>query len=93
MRYCQHCGTQNLDTSLVCSNCGKNPFVTFSERDTSDLDFGLKAIAFCIPLAGLILYFVHKSKSPKKAKDACHSSLYGMLFGFILQMLATIAGG
>tara|TARA_B110000967_G_C18813185_1_gene524728 strand:+ start:184 stop:468 length:285 start_codon:yes stop_codon:yes gene_type:complete len=91
-KYCQHCGSNQNQLSTTCNNCGKSPFITFDEKDSSELNFGLKAVSFCIPLAGIILYFVHKSNSPRKSKQACHSALYGMLLGFIFQILVTMAG-
>lgn len=92
MKFCQHCGAEQPLNATICSNCGKVPFISFDEKDSSELDFGLKALSFCVPLAGIILYFVHKRESPRKAKDACHSALYGVLFAFIIQIITTIAG-
>ncbi len=57
------------------------------------LEVGFQILAFCIPLAGAILYFVNKDKYPKKAQTACYAALIGMGVGIVLNVLATVMGG
>lgn len=72
---------QNLNTP---SNENQNP--------EDQLDTGLKVLSFCIPLAGAIIYFTSKEKTPNKAKQACHMALYGIGFGIVIQIIFTILG-
>jgi hypothetical protein len=56
--------------------------------ENDKLNSGLSVLSFCIPLAGAIIYFSNKSDKPNKAKQACHAALWGMLVGFILNMIS-----
>ena len=66
-----------------------------SEQDQNQndqLSTGLKILSFCIPLAGIILYFMNKSESPKKAKSACYAALFGAGLIIILQIIFMVLG-
>ena len=56
------------------------------------LNDGVKIIAFCFPIIGAILYFVHH-KSPQKSKDACHAALWGVGVGIVLNIISAIIQG
>jgi len=58
-----------------------------------ELSTGLQVLSFCIPLAGAIIYFTSKENSPNKAKAACHAALWGLGFGILLQIIATVVAG
>lgn len=61
----------------------------FNNNHADDkLGTGLSILSFCIPLAGAIIYFSNKSDKPEKAKQACHMALWGMLAGFILNVIS-----
>ena len=53
----------------------------------------LKVVSFCIPIAGAIIYFTSKDKMPLKAKSACHSALWGLGIGILLNILMVVFGG
>jgi hypothetical protein len=52
----------------------------------------LTIISFCIPLVGIILYFVKKNDQPKSAKTACYAALIGIGVGILANVIAGIAG-
>jgi len=57
------------------------------------LETGLKILSFCIPLAGAIIYFTSKEKSPNKAKQACHMALWGIGLALIIQIISVVITG
>jgi hypothetical protein len=59
-------------------------------KSGEDLNIGLKILSFCIPLAGLILYFVKKDKEPVAAKSACTWAVVGFSLGIIINVIITI---
>ena len=65
---------------------------TPNQNPNDQLDTGMKVLSFCIPLAGAIIYFTSKEKTPNKAKQACHFALYGIGFGIVLQIIMTVVG-
>jgi hypothetical protein len=60
----------------------------FNNQEDDKLGIGLSILSFLFPLVGAIIYFVNKSKKPQKAKKACHLALWGMLAGFILNIIS-----
>jgi len=61
------------------------------ENPDDQLSTGLQVLAFCVPLAGAIIYFSNKSNYPNKAKAACHAALWGFGVGVLLNILLTLA--
>jgi len=61
------------------------------EPEEEKLGTPLTILAFCIPLAGAILYFVHKDQAPKKAQTACYAALAGMALGIVLRVITMAA--
>ncbi|MDR1198501.1 MAG: hypothetical protein LBK94_05755 [Prevotellaceae bacterium] len=59
----------------------------FNNQEEDKLGTGLSILSFCIPLAGAIIYFSNKSEKHGKAEKACHLALWGMLVGFILNII------
>lgn len=91
-KFCQNCGTEQSPTNSICIECGKRPFVTFTEKDNGNLNPAVQVISFCFPLVGGIIYLYHKNSSPQKSKDACTAASWGFLVGLIIQILSTAAG-
>lgn len=59
-----------------------------------ELHIGLKILAFLIPLAGAIIYFVTDGeKFPNKRKQACTFALIGAAVGIVLNLITGLAGG
>lgn len=74
MLYCPHCGNPNDDAARFCIGCGSPLRVDRSPPDgLSSGDRPLLFIGnFCIsPLLGVVLYFLWKDKSPRKAEEVC----------------------
>ncbi|APY00378.1 hypothetical protein CLV86_0182 [Lacinutrix venerupis] len=63
-----------------------------NHNPNDQLETGMKILSFCIPLAGAIIYFTSKDKSPNKAKQACHMALYGAGAAIVINILFTILG-
>jgi hypothetical protein len=59
-----------------------------NNHEKDELGTGLSILSFCIPIAGAIIYFSNKSDKPQKAKSACHAALWGVLVGFILNVIS-----
>jgi NO-binding membrane sensor protein with MHYT domain len=57
------------------------------------LDTGLTILSACIPIAGAIIYFNNKEKSPNKAKSACTAALVGLGIGVLLNIIVATLGG
>lgn len=69
----------------------ENPFNQPNPDDKPNI--GLNILSFCIPLAGLIIYLVHKDKSPIKANSAGKFALISVGIGIVFRVIAAIFGG
>ncbi len=78
---CNHCNADIAPGTQFCPVCGKN--VSNTSVDNEGLSWGMKILSFIIPIVGVVYYFVKKSESPKKAKDAL---MFG-LAGFVLNII------
>ena len=94
-KICPNCGLEIRDTALKCRHCG---FYIHSgsteqgpEQIDDDLNLFLRILAFLIPLAGLIIYISYSSSAPKKSKQACNATLWGIGIGILLRILVFIA--
>ena len=63
----------------------------FNNQEDDNLGTGLSVLSFCIPLAGAIIYFINKDDKPQKAKKACHLALWGLLVGFVINVITRLA--
>ena len=61
-----------------------------NEPDEEELDTILKVVSFCFPIVGIILYFVHKTKNPRKASQACTAAVWGFVIGIVLNIIVYI---
>lgn len=75
--FCKNCGKEVPDNVLTCQNCGAsvNP-----ELDKGNI--GFLCLGFCIPVAGIILYFVWREQKPKSAKKC--------LIGFLINITLAV---
>lgn len=83
MKYCKHCGKELMEQAVVCTNCGcvVDGLGMGTEADVPS--GGLNALAFFIPLVGLILYLVNNEKTPRKAKAIGKWALIGFVVGLV----------
>ena len=75
--FCKNCGKDIPDNSMSCQNCGAP---TNNQLDTGSNGWFL--LGCCIPIAGLILYFVWKDQKPKTAKKC--------IIGFLTAIILTV---
>lgn len=64
---CRNCGEQVSEYTEVCSNCGVQ--VNSAVEDKPNWPINILTLC-CIPIVGLIMYFVWKNEKPKAAKSA-----------------------
>lgn len=65
---------------------------TGTPQQEDKLGTPLTIISFCIPLVGIILYFVKKPTQPQSAKTACYAALIGIGLGILINIIAGLAG-
>ncbi|MBP6722457.1 MAG: hypothetical protein KA239_09050 [Bacteroidia bacterium] len=58
-----------------------------------ELGIPLTIVSFCLPIVGLILYFVNKDKAPAKAKTAGIAALVGFGLGIVSQIVMRVIAG
>lgn len=95
MKYCNKCGAQIDDNAAVCVHCGAMQNAV-NQAVNDNGGFGWNLLGFCIPLVGIILYFVWKNDKPKCSKSAGVGALVSILLtvGFYLLMfIIGIIGG
>ncbi len=77
-RFCSYCGNEILPQAVICPHCG----CAVAAAPEADIpSTGLNVLSFFIPLVGLILYCIHQSKTPNKAKAIGKWSLIGFCVG------------
>ena len=88
--YCPNCGT-NIDSNAeTCIHCGVNvrnfnPNSYRLENDKSNIWVNLLSLC-CVPILGIVMYFVWKDKQPKAAG---HALLFGII-GFVIYIIFSI---
>lgn len=90
VKFCTHCGKQILKDAVVCPYCGCATESKVSANDEPNK--GLNTIAFLLPIAGAIMYFIYHEKEPKKAAVIGKWALYGLGFTVICYVLLTACG-
>lgn len=86
--YCQNCGEQIDNKTIVCPKCGmpvRKITVLYDAPNT-----GFAALGFFFPLAGLILYFVWEDDMPLRAKSAGKGALIGFIVGIVFSIISYI---
>ncbi len=94
MKYCVNCGAQVNENQEVCLQCGKvlvSKHKSAGANDDGGFKWGL--LGFCIPIAGLILFFIWKDEKPLNAKAAGLGALISTILGVISVVLQVIALG
>ncbi|MHC1723713.1 MAG: hypothetical protein AB9836_10995 [Aminipila sp.] len=76
--YCQKCGKEIHDETIVCVGCGCPVKPLASQSNVIDEpSTGLNILSFFFPVVGLILYLVFMDKTPKRAKKIGNFALIG----------------
>lgn len=70
----------------------KNNFSDFDYEpiEEEELGIGLKILSFCIPIAGIIIYFSKRDTEQRKAKQACTMAWWGFALGLILKIIQVV---
>jgi hypothetical protein len=91
MKSCEVCGFQMFDRESVCPNCGTVDEGGRTKSKTSGNDsvkFYMAALAFFIPLIGLIAFFVKKNKQPNAARVYLSVAVISWLLGLVFSIVA-----
>ena len=66
--YCKNCGQQISEQAEICIHCGVRANYPVGEDKPN---WGINILTLCcIPIVGLIMYFVWKNEKPIAAKSA-----------------------
>ena len=94
--YCQNCGT-NIDSNAeICIHCGVNvrnfnPNSYQPENDKSNIWVNLLSLC-CVPILGIVMYFVWKDKQPKAARSALLFAIIGFVIYIIFSIIMMLFG-
>lgn len=78
---CKNCGQEIDDRAAICVHCGV-PTQNGGEADTQST--GLNILSFFVPLAGIIMYFCMKEKTPIKAKGIIKWALISIVISVVM---------
>ena len=82
--FCPHCGDQISEHAEICPKCGVRVKGASSAGEDKP-NIAVNLISFCcIPLLGIIMFFVWKNDKPIAAKSALIWSIVSMVIWFIL---------
>lgn len=88
MKYCQKCGKEIMDQAVVCPNCGCATGKSAIANNPDDkANGGLIALSILIPIAGVILWPVKHSKTPKAARTYGLCGIISWVVYFIFLMM------
>ena len=59
-----------------------------SNEDKDELETIYQIVSFCFPIIGAVIWLVNMKSSPNKAKTACYAALFGIIAGFVLNVIA-----
>lgn len=94
--YCPNCGSEIDVNAEICVNCGVN-VLNFGKQNTaaindkSNIWVNLLSLC-CVPLLGIIMFFVWKNEQPKAAKSALIFALIGISISIILGVISFLIG-
>ncbi|WP_075618294.1 zinc ribbon domain-containing protein [Paenisporosarcina indica] len=92
--YCPHCGEQISAQAEICPKCGvriKNGHAGNVGDDKPNIAVNLLSFC-CIPILGVVLFFVWKDSKPIAAKSALIWSLVSLGIWIILSVVFGIFG-
>ncbi|MFP3918057.1 zinc ribbon domain-containing protein [Lysinibacillus telephonicus] len=82
--YCPNCGDQISAYAEVCPKCGVRVKETSSSGEDKP-NIAVNLISFCcIPILGIVMFFVWKDNKPRAAKSALIWALVSIVLWFIL---------
>jgi len=81
-KYCSYCGSEILQSAVVCPECGSSARGSAAGLDKPSI--ALNVLSFFIPLLGFILFCVFHNNYPRKAKAVGLSALLGVAVSVVL---------
>ena len=91
MKFCQHCGKEVRDESVICPGCGCSVQAVNNAQATKvdeSVSAGLVVLAVLIPLFGIIYWPVKAKTRPKCAKACGIAAIISWAVCFIFMMAA-----
>lgn len=95
MAYCKNCGHEVSEFAANCPECGQPQNQSSPQRRSTAPDtggFGWGLLGFCIPIVGIVLYFVWKDERPATSKVLIQGALISIgltIVGNILMACAS----
>jgi len=87
--FCPHCGEQIAEQAEICPKCGVR--VKGSNNSDDKPNIAVNLLSFCcIPILGIIMFFVWKGTKPKAAKSALIWSIIPMIIWFVLSLVTGV---
>lgn len=88
--YCANCGAEIAKEAYICPKCGtKTNNNETSVEDKPNMALNIISLLL-IPLLGIILYFVWRKDTPKRAKSILTYALIGWGISFALNFISII---
>ena len=82
--YCPNCGDQISAYAEVCPKCGVRVKETSSSGEDKP-NIAVNLLSFCcIPILGIVMFFVWKDDKPRAAKSALIWSLVSIVLWFVV---------
>ncbi len=82
---CRKCGQVIDDEAVICVHCGVAQKVVVDNGG-----FGYSLLGCCIPVVGLVLYFILKDKKPNTAGSIGKGLLIYGIFFIVYMIIASI---
>lgn len=81
--FCPHCGEQISEHAEICPKCGVRVQTSNSGEDKPNIAVNLVSFC-CVPILGIIMFFVWKDNKPKAAKSALIWSIVSIAIWLVL---------
>lgn len=92
---CPYCGKTFFTQQAVTPPPSQQPYININQNFTPAVNDNpgclMNGLCFCIPLLGIILYFVKKDELPNCAKSYLTWSLVSIGIGIFLNIIAAMA--
>lgn len=91
MAYCKNCGSEISEFANNCPECGapqekKQAPAQSGSYGLDNPSFGWGLLAFCLPLVGIILYFVWQNERPRTASMMLKVALISIAISIVSTM-------
>ena len=91
--YCPHCGKENESNTINCAYCGVALASTPANISQDKPNTLINIISLCcIPILGIVMYFVWKDSQPQAAKSALIFGLVGIGLVVVFYIIFFVMG-